>query len=111
MDLVPSIFSTMTDGGRGHFLVDPFNVERNLREVALDTGYFCTHVFMYPCINVLMYLCTHVFMYLCNHVPMYLCTPLSVEPDLCEVATAAGPAEQAAFHGAVGCLSYIVTEW
>ena len=44
-----------------------------------------------------MYTCTHVL--------------LSVEPDLCEVATAAGPAEQAAFHGAVGCLSYIVTEW
>ena len=96
MDLVPSIFSTMTDGGRGHFLVDPFNVERNLREVALDTGYFCTHVFMYPCIHVLMYLCTHVFMYLCNHVPMYLCTPLSVEPDLCEVAIGAWPAEQRA---------------
>ena len=80
MDLVPSIFSTMTDGGRGHFLVDPFNVERNLREVALDTGYFCTHVFMYPCIHVLM----------------YLCTPLSVEPDLCEVAIGAWPAEQRA---------------
>ena len=80
MDLVPSIFSTMTDGGRGHFLVDPFNVERNLREVALDTGYFCTHVFMYPCMHVLM----------------YLCTPLSVEPDLCEVAIGAWPAEQRA---------------
>ena len=53
MDLVPSIFSTMTDGGRGHFLVDPFNVERNLREGAFDTEYFCTHVFVYSCTHVL----------------------------------------------------------
>ena len=41
-DLVPSIFSTMTDGGRGHFLVDPLNVERNLCEVALSNS--CTPV-------------------------------------------------------------------
>ena len=72
MDLVPSIFSTMTDGGRGHFLVDPFNVERNLREGAFDTEYFCTHVFVYSC------------------------TPLSIEPDLCEVAWLAWPTEQLA---------------
>ena len=81
MDLVPSIFSTMTDGGRGHFLVDPFNVERNLREVALDTGYFCTQVLMYSCVlmyfsvqctYVLMYYCTQV--YSCTNVLMYSCT-------------------------------------
>ena len=28
---------------------------------------------------------------------------LSVEPDLCEVATAARPAEQSASKGAIGC--------
>ena len=45
---------------------------------------------------VLMYSYTHVFMYPCIHVLMYLCTPLSVEPDLCEVAIGAWPAEQRA---------------
>ena len=35
-------------------------------------------------------------MYSCTHVLMYLCTPLSVEPDLCEVAWLAWPTEQLA---------------
>ena len=36
---------------------------------------------------------------------MYSCTHilLSVEPDLCEVVTAPGPAEQSASKGAIGC--------
>ena len=32
-------------------------------------------------------------MYSCTHVLMYSCTPLSVEPDLCEVAPTAWPAD------------------
>ena len=35
----------------------------------------------------------------------FLFDPLSVEPDLCGVALGAGPADQYAFDGAVGCLS------
>ena len=56
----------------------------------------CTHVRMCPCTHVLMYSCTHVLMYSCFHVLMYPCTPLSVEPDLCEVVSAARPADQRA---------------
>ena len=29
--LVPCIFPTVTEGGRGHFLVDPFSVEPDLK--------------------------------------------------------------------------------
>ena len=48
--------------------------------------------------------CTHVLMYSCTHI-------LSVEPDLCEVANAARPAEQVAFQGAVWCFSHIVFDF
>ena len=43
-----------------------------------------------------MILNTFVLMYSSTHVLMYSCTPLSVEPDLCEVAIGAWPAEQRA---------------
>ena len=33
-------------------------------------------------------------MYSCTHVLMYSCTPLSAEPDLCEVVALARPAEK-----------------
>ena len=47
--LVPCIFPTLTEGGRGHFLVDPFSVELDLGELVL-----CTHVIMYSIIHELM---------------------------------------------------------
>ena len=47
--LVPGIFPTVTEGGRGHFLVDPFSVELDLGELVL-----CTHVLMYSIIHELM---------------------------------------------------------
>ena len=55
---------------------------------------------------ILLYSCTPV--YSCTHVP---CTHImNIEPDLCPVASAARPAAQFAYQGAVGCLIHIVTE-
>ena len=67
MDLVPSKWPSETEGGIPvgfmHCPNDPLSVERDLREVALDTRYFCNDVLMYSCTHVLMYSCTHVLMY------------------------------------------------
>ena len=64
MDLVPSKWPSETEGGIPvgfmHCPNDPLSVERDLREVALDTRYFCNDVLMYLCTHVLMYSCTHV---------------------------------------------------
>ena len=77
IQLVPCIFPTLTEGGRGHFLVDPFSVELDLGELVL-----CTHVIKYSIIHELMQSCTLVlvFMYLCLHVLMFMysCTQVHV---------------------------------